>query len=56
MGRGEQRRLYDERKRTLIPEHGLWLAVIEKSEFVLRARKIDRDPARDLQVVRRHLT
>ncbi|GAB4956412.1 hypothetical protein MAHJHV50_22720 [Mycobacterium avium subsp. hominissuis] len=55
MGRGEQRRRYDERKRTLIPEHGLRLVVIEKSEFLLRSRRIDRDRARDLQVVRRHL-
>ena len=55
MGRGEQRRRYDQRKRVLIPEHGLRLVVIEKSEFLLRSRKIDRDRARDLQVVRRHL-
>ncbi|QHN16550.1 hypothetical protein [Gordonia amarae] len=55
MGRGKQRRRYDERKRTLIPEHGLRLAVIEKSAFALRSRKIDRDHVRDLQVVRRHL-
>lgn len=55
MGRGEQRRLYDERKRTLIPEHGLRLVVIEKSAFVLRSRKIDRDHARDLQIIRQHL-
>lgn len=55
MGRGEQRRRYDQRKRALIPEHGLRLVVIEKSEFVLKSRRIDRDHARDRQVVRRHL-
>ena len=55
VGRGEQRRLYDERKRTLIPEHGLRLVVIEKSAFTLTSRKIDRDRTRDLEVVRRHL-
>lgn len=55
MGRGEQRRLYDERKRILIPEHGLKLVVIEKSEFTLKSRRIARDHARDLLVVRRHL-
>lgn len=55
MGRGEQRRLYDERKRILIPQHELRLVVIEKSEFTLRSRKIDRDHVRDLQIVRRHL-
>lgn len=56
VGRGEQRRRYDERKRTLIPEHGLRLVVIEKSAFTLKSRRIDRAPARDLQVVRRHFT
>lgn len=55
VGRGEQRRLYDQRKRTLIPEHGLRLVVIEKSAFTLRSRRVDRDRARDLHVVRRHL-
>jgi hypothetical protein len=55
MGRGEQRRRYDERKRTLIPEHGLRLVVIEKSAFTLKSRRIDRDRTRDLEVVRRHL-
>lgn len=55
VGRGDQRRRYDERKRVLIPEHGLRLVVIEKSEFLLRSRKIDRDWTRDLEVVRRHL-
>ncbi|PWD41335.1 hypothetical protein ACN93_19480 [Gordonia paraffinivorans] len=55
MGRSEQRRLYDQRKRTLIPEHGLRLVVIEKSAFPLKSRKIDRDHVRDLQVVRQHL-
>lgn len=55
VGRGEQRRRYDERKRTLIPEHGLRLVVIEKSEFTLKSRRIDRDRTRDLEVVRRHL-
>lgn len=54
MGRGEQRRRYDQRKRTLIPEHGLRLVVIERSEFTLKSRKIDRNRARDLEIVRRH--
>ncbi|WP_241474152.1 hypothetical protein [Mycolicibacterium neoaurum] len=55
VGRGEQRRLYDERKRTLIPEHGLRLVVIEKSAFTVRARRIARDRTRDIAVVREHL-
>ncbi|QCH24433.1 MULTISPECIES: hypothetical protein [Mycobacteroides] len=55
VGRGEQRRLYDERKRTLIPEHGLRLVVIEKSAFTVRSKRIAHDRARDLRVVREHL-
>lgn len=52
---GEQRRLYDERKRLLIPKNGLRLVVIEKSAFVVRSKRIVRDPARDIAVVREHL-
>ncbi|SRX96066.1 hypothetical protein MSP7336_04341 [Mycobacterium shimoidei] len=55
VGRGEQRRLYDERKRTLIPERGLKLVVIEKSEFTLKSRRFVRDRSRDVDVVRRRL-
>ncbi|BCW06915.1 hypothetical protein FB478_101930 [Arthrobacter sp. AG367] len=55
VGRGEQRRLYDERKRLLIPEHGLKLVVIEKSAFIVKSKRIRRDPTRDIAVVRAHL-
>jgi hypothetical protein len=55
VGRGEQRRLYDERKRTVIPAHGLRLVVIETSEFTLRSRRIVRDRSQDVDVVRRCL-
>lgn len=56
VSRGEQRRIYDGRKRKLIPEQGLRLVVIEKSAFVVKSKRIDRsDRARDLEVVREHL-
>lgn len=55
VGRGEQRRLYDERKRILILEHGLRLVVIEKSIFTVSSRRIARDRPRDIAVVRRCL-
>lgn len=55
VGRGEQRRIYDERKRRLIPDHGLYLVVIEKSEFVVRSKRIARDHSRDIAVVRDRL-
>lgn len=37
VGRAEQRRRNDERKRTEIPEHGLRLIVIEKSAFTVKS-------------------
>ncbi|MGV0740627.1 hypothetical protein ABQF35_30305 [Mycobacterium syngnathidarum] len=55
VGRGEQRRLYDERKRALIPQRGLRLVVIEKAAFGLKSRRVVRDRERDLEVVRRCL-
>ena len=33
VGRGEQRRLYDERRRELLPKHGYKLIVFDYSEF-----------------------
>jgi hypothetical protein len=55
VGRGEQRRIYDERKRTVILARGLRLVVIEKAAFTVRSKKIIRDRVRDLEVVREHL-
>jgi len=52
VGRREQRRLYDERKRLLIHEQGMRLVVIEKSAFIVKSRRIMRNPAMDLAVVR----
>lgn len=55
VGRGEQRKLYDARKRQLVPEHGLRLVVIEKSAFVVRSKRIVRDRATDIAVISAHL-
>lgn len=55
VGRGEQRRLYDERKALLVPEHGLRLVVIDKSEFVVRSKRISRTRVTDLAIVRTRL-
>lgn len=48
--REEQRRLYDERKAQLIPENGLRLVVIHKSQFTVRRKHIVPNPA-DLEIV-----
>lgn len=56
VGRGEQRRIYDERKRSLVPAHGFRLVVIEKAAFEVKRRRIVRRPTSDLEIVRQHLT
>ena len=56
VGRGEQRRIYDARKRRLIPEHGLRLVVIDKSAFEVKSKRIVRDHARDIAIAREHLS
>ena len=49
--RGIQRALYDDRRRRLIPEHGLRLVTISATDFPLKGKTIDRDRERDLEIV-----
>ncbi|MFC4627044.1 hypothetical protein ACFO6V_02280 [Promicromonospora alba] len=49
--RGRQRALYDERRRDLVPQHGLALVVITADEFSNRRGKIIRNPKQDRAVV-----
>ncbi|MBN9150234.1 hypothetical protein [Microbacterium sp.] len=53
--RGEQRRLYDQRKAEILPQQGIRLVVIHKSEFTTKADRIVRDHERDIAVVRARL-
>jgi hypothetical protein len=53
--RGEQRKIYDQRRVDLVPANGLRLVTIPASAFALRRGKIQRDPARDIDVVRQLL-
>ena len=52
--RDVQRRIYDERRKTVIPENGLELVVISYSDFGI-SKKLKRDRKKDLEVVRRIL-
>ncbi len=54
--RGEQRALYDERRRQLIPQHGLRLVVISLEAFENKRGKIVRSHDRDLDAVARLLS
>jgi hypothetical protein len=51
VSRGEQRRIYDQRRVELVPAHGLTLVVIPSSAFTLRRGKIVRNVARDTRTV-----
>ena len=52
--RDVQRRIYDERRKKVIPENGLELVVISYSDFGT-SKKLKRDRKKDLEVVRRIL-
>ena len=56
MGRGEQRRLYDERRRKLLPENGLTLIEISFSDFEHDSRKrIIRNENKDAEILKSKL-
>jgi hypothetical protein len=55
VARGEQRQLYDRRKADILPQQGIRLVVIHKSEFTTKADKVVRDYERDIAVVRARL-
>jgi hypothetical protein len=49
--RGEQRALYDERRRQLVPQQGIRLVIITLEDFESKRGKIVRDHDRDLTTV-----
>jgi hypothetical protein len=57
MPRGQQRALYDQRRRDVLPRHGLKLVCLLTDEFSLRrdGRRLQRDRAADEEVIRRRL-
>ena len=54
--RGEQRRIYDERRQEILPQHNIKLVNISYSDFEFdRNKRIKRNHARDLQIVKSKL-
>lgn len=49
--RGEQRKIYDQRRRDLMPQHGLTLVEFPITAFTVRQNHIVQDRASDLAVV-----
>lgn len=55
--RGEQRRLYDERRREVLPAHGIKLEEFSYSDFAHAPNKrLTRDREKDLEIVRNTLS
>lgn len=54
VSRGEQRRIYDERRRVELPKHGIKLVILQYSDFG-NNKKLNRNHDADLEVVRRIL-
>lgn len=50
--RGVQRRIYDDRRRELIPQRGLTLVIIPMADFTIKGRYIVQNHDADLSVVR----
>ena len=53
VGRGEQRRLYDQRRREVLPQHGIGLVEFNYSDFNhTRTKKLERSLRDDTKVIR----
>lgn len=56
VGRGEQRKIYDERRKEILPKYGIRLISISYSDFEYDSRKrIVREYQRDIQIVKNML-
>ena len=56
ISRGEQRRLYDERRKAILPQHNIKLVNISYSDFEYDGQKrIVRNHQRDVEIVRKRL-
>lgn len=55
VSRGEQRRIYDERRQQVLPEHGIKLIVISYTDFGT-SKRLNRNKVYDKQVVKKILS
>lgn len=56
MGRGEQRKLYDQRRRDVLPQNGIKLIEFDYSELEhTKAKKLIRNRERDLGIIKKVL-
>lgn len=56
VSRDEQRRIYDERRKEVLPQHGIEVVIISYNDFKYDGQKrIIRNKERDLEIVKRKL-
>ncbi len=56
VGRGEQRKIYDQRRRDVLPKHGIKLIELDYSDFEhSRGKKLIRNREEDLKVINKKL-
>lgn len=56
VGRGEQRKLYDQKRRDILPKNGIRLIEFDYSEFQhTKGKKLVRDKTEDLRVIKKRL-
>ena len=55
VGRGLQRALYDQRRRDVLPQHGLRLVEFRVEEFARKGRRLKRCEVEDIEVIRLRL-
>ena len=55
--RDEQRKIYDERRRKVLPEHGIDLVILSYTDFAHNTKKrLVRDKTADIEIVKQKLT
>lgn len=56
VSRGEQRKIYDNRRKEILPQHGIKLVILSYSDFEFNSQKrIIRSRERDLDIIRKKL-
>jgi hypothetical protein len=55
MPRSEQRRLYDERRMTVLPKHGIHLVVLHAADLARRRQRLLRHRQDDENIIRQKL-
>lgn len=57
VSRGEQRKIYDQRRQKVLPMHGITCLILDVGEFAhTRRRRLTRDRSADCEIIKRRLS